>query len=39
MPLPTTIHEYLRLFASELGERVVQSFPALQKPDNALSPR
>jgi hypothetical protein len=39
MPVPNTIHEYLRLFASELGERIVQSYPALQKADDPLSPR
>ena len=39
MPVPHTIHEYLRLFASELGERIVQTYPALQKPDDPLSPR
>jgi hypothetical protein len=39
MPVPHTIHEYLRLFASELGERIVQTYPALQKPEDPLSPR
>jgi hypothetical protein len=39
MPAPTSIHEYLRQFASELGERILQDYPALQKPDDPLSPR
>jgi hypothetical protein len=39
MPVPNTIHEYLRLFASELGERIMQTYPALQKADDPLSPR
>src|SRR5713101_323003 len=39
MPIPESIHDYLRLFASELGERIVQSYPALQKGDDPLSPR
>jgi hypothetical protein len=30
MPIPESIHDYLRLYASE-GERIVQSYPALQK--------
>ena len=39
MPIPDTIHGYLRSYASELGERIVQSYPALQKADDPLSPR
>ena len=39
MPVPKTIHEYLRLFGTELGERIVHNYPALQKPDDPLSPR
>jgi hypothetical protein len=39
MPVPNTIHEYLRLFGTELGERIVHNYPALQKPDDPLSPR
>jgi superfamily II DNA or RNA helicase len=39
MPILETIHDYLRQFATELGERIVQSYPALQKPDDPLSPR
>jgi hypothetical protein len=39
MPVPSTIHEYLRLFGTELGERIVQNCPALQKADDPLSPR
>jgi superfamily II DNA or RNA helicase len=39
MPVPNTIYEYLRLFGTELGERIVQVYPALQKADDPLSPR
>jgi hypothetical protein len=39
MQIPNTIHDYLRLLASELGERLMQSYPALQKADDPLSPR
>jgi hypothetical protein len=35
----TDIATYLRLFAPELGERILQSYPALQKADDPLSPR
>jgi hypothetical protein len=33
-----TIRDYLKHFAAELGERVVQQFPALHKPGDAPSP-
>jgi superfamily II DNA or RNA helicase len=39
MAIPNTIQEYLRTFAPELGERILQSYPALQKADDPLSPR
>src|SRR6202140_5279976 len=39
MAIPESIYDYLRLYASELGERIVQSYPALQKADDPLSPR
>jgi hypothetical protein len=39
MPVPNTIHEYLRRFACELGERIMQTYPALQTADDPLSPR
>ena len=39
MRIPNTIHDYLRLFASELGEQMMQSYPALQKADDPLSAR
>ena len=39
MPVPNTIHDYLRQFGTELGERIVQYYPALQKADDPLSPR
>ena len=39
MPVPNTIHDYLRLFGTELGERIVHNYPALQRPEDPLSPR
>ena len=36
--LPKTISEYLKGFADELGERVVEQFPPLHKPGDPLSP-
>src|SRR5260370_33383363 len=39
MPIPESIHDYLRSYASELGERIMQTYPALQKADDPLSPR
>jgi hypothetical protein len=39
MPVPNTIQEYLRFFATELGERILHNFPALQEADDPLSPR
>jgi len=27
MSVPNSIHDYLRMFACELGERILQSFP------------
>src|SRR5208282_3277248 len=39
MPVPSTVQEYLRLFAPELGERILHNFPALQKAGDPLSPR
>ena len=39
MPIPESINDYLRLYSFELGERIVQSYPALQKADDCLSSR
>jgi hypothetical protein len=39
MPIPESIHDYLRLYSSELGGRIVQNYPALQKADDPLSSR
>src|ERR1700730_256595 len=39
MPVPNSIHDYLRMFAGELGERILQSFPALHNAHDPLSPR
>ncbi len=39
MPCPETIQDYLRACAPELGERIIQMFPALHKPGDPVSPR
>ena len=39
MPCPQTIENYLRAFAPELGERILQTFPALHNPGDPVSPR
>jgi superfamily II DNA or RNA helicase len=39
MPNLHTIQDYLRAFAPELGERIVQTHPALHTPDDPVSPR
>jgi hypothetical protein len=39
MSVPNSIHDYLRMFACELGERILQSFPALHNAHDPLSPR
>lgn len=39
MPIPTTLHDYLRTFATELGDRVVETYPALHQAGDPLSPR
>jgi len=39
MSVPESIHVCLRMFADELGERILHTYPALQKADDALSPR
>lgn len=36
--LPKTIGEYLKHYAEELGDRVVEQFPPLHKPGDAPSP-
>lgn len=36
--VPKTIGEYLKHFADELGDRVVDQFPPLHKPGDAASP-
>ena len=38
MPLPKDINEYLRAWAPELGERILQTYPPLQGFDDAASP-
>jgi hypothetical protein len=39
MSVPNSIHDYLRMFAGELGERILQSFPALYSAHDPVSPR
>ena len=39
MPGPETIPEYLRRFSNELGERILATYPPLQKMDDPVSPR
>ena len=38
MPLPKDINEYLRAWAPELGERILQTYPPLQGFDYVASP-
>ena len=38
MQLPKDINEYLRTWAPELGERILQTYPPLQGFDDAASP-
>src|SRR5260370_2733946 len=38
MPLPKDINEYLRAWAPELGERILQTYPSLQGFDDVASP-
>jgi hypothetical protein len=38
MPLAKDINEYLRAWAAELGERILQTYPPLQGFDDAASP-
>src|ERR1022692_1025461 len=39
MSIPKSIQDYLRWFGTELGDRIVQMFPALYKPGDPVSPR
>jgi hypothetical protein len=39
MSVPNSIQDYLRMFAGELGERILQSFPALHNAHDPVSPR
>jgi hypothetical protein len=39
MSVSKSIHDYLRMFAGELGERILQSFPALHNAHDPVSPR
>ena len=39
MPIPATPWDYLRTFSSELGERILETYPALHKPGDPASPQ
>jgi len=39
MAVPESIHDYLKMFAGELGERILQTYPALHSASDAVSPR
>ena len=39
MPCPQTIEHYLRAFATEIGERILTTYPPLHKIDDPVSPR
>jgi hypothetical protein len=39
MSIPETIQDYLRTFSKDLGERIVETYPALHHPDEPVSPR
>jgi hypothetical protein len=39
MPVPDSIQDYLRMFAGELGERILQSYPPLHDAQDPVSPR
>jgi hypothetical protein len=39
MAVPESIHDYLRMFAGELGERILQTYPALHSAHDTVSPR
>ena len=38
MPVPDSISDYLRMYATELGSRILQSFPPLHAVDDPPSP-
>jgi hypothetical protein len=39
MAISQSIHDYLRMFAGELGERILQTYPALHGAQDPVSPR
>ena len=39
MSIPSTIAEYLSCFSQELGDRILQIYPALQAPQDPVSER
>ena len=39
MSVPNSLQDYLRMFAGELGERILQIFPALHSATDPVSPR
>jgi len=38
MSVPQWIHDYLKKFAGELGDPILQSFPVLQQPGRSAVP-
>ncbi|MCI0621664.1 MAG: hypothetical protein L0387_08350 [Acidobacteria bacterium] len=38
MPMPESINAYLRLFSTELGDRILQNYPALHSIRDTNSP-
>jgi len=38
MSVPGSLSDYLRQFGAELGERILQTYPALYKPGDPVSP-
>lgn len=38
MPTLETTFDYMRAFANEMGSRIVESYPAIHKPEDAVSP-
>jgi hypothetical protein len=39
MDTPQSIGDYLRMFAGEMGRRIIESYPPLQGPNDPVSPR
>lgn len=39
MPIPETMHDYLRMFTDEIGQRILKDYPALHSANDRVSPR